>query len=98
MFQKIQCVTSIVPLAGAASVSWKITAKLAVSLGGLLHDRAGEAALGSAQEYCVGICEPSAYAELVSLNLEGGGAACCCAATLVTPATSRNARTVSDCT
>jgi len=38
----------------------------------LLQERAGEAALGSAHEYWVGIMEPSVYAELVNLNLEGG--------------------------
>src|SRR6266566_3752066 len=97
-FQKVQCVTSITPFMGAASVSWKITAKLVGLLGGLLHERAGEAAFGSAQEYWVGIMEPSVYAELVNLNLEGGGgAAGCCAATLAVPATNRNARTVSNC-
>src|SRR5580704_7177820 len=95
--QKIQCVTSITPFMGAASVSWKITAKLVVLLGGLLQERAGEAALGSAHEYWVGIMEPSAYAELVNLNLEGGGGvACCCATTLAVPAANRNARTVSN--
>ena len=95
--QKIQCVTSITPFIGAASVSCMITAKLAVLFGGLVQESAGEAALGSAHEYCVGIMEPSAYAELVNLNLEGGGgAACCCAATPATPATIRNARTVSN--
>src|SRR5580704_18191940 len=92
--QKIQCVTSITPFMGAASVSWKITAKLVVLLGGLLQERAGEAALGSAHEYWVGIMEPSAYAELVNLNLEGGGGAtCCCAAMLAIPATNETART-----
>jgi hypothetical protein len=97
--QKIQCVTSITPFIGAASVSCIITAKLAVLLGGLVQESAGEAALGSAHEYWVGIMEPSAYAELVNLNLEGGGgAAGCCAATLAAPATTRNARTVSNFT
>jgi hypothetical protein len=44
--------------------------------------------------------EPSAYAELVNLNLDGGGggAAGCCAATLAVPATNRNAKTVSNWT
>src|SRR3984893_3062691 len=99
-FQKVQCVTSITPFMGAASVSWKITAKVMGLLGGLLHERAGEAAFGSAHEYCVGIIEPSVYAELVNLNLDGGGgvAAGCCAATLATPATNRIGRTVSNCT
>src|SRR5271169_6424746 len=97
--QKIQCVTSITPFIGAASVSCIITAKLAVLLGGLVQESAGEAALGSAHEYWVGIMEPSAYAELVNLNLEGGGgAAVCCAATPAIPATTRNARTKSNCT
>jgi hypothetical protein len=49
--QKIQWVTSIVPFIGAASVSCMITAKLAVLLGGLVQESAGEAALGSAHEY-----------------------------------------------
>lgn len=44
-------------------------AKLAALAGALLHVRAGEAGLGSEQEYCVGIIEPSAYAEVESLNL-----------------------------
>src|SRR5216683_7557583 len=97
--QKIQCVTSITPFMGAASVSCIITAKLAVLLGGLVQESAGEAALGSAHEYWVGIMEPSVYAELINLNLEGGGgAAGCCAATPATPAAIRNARTVSHCT
>src|ERR1700674_334519 len=97
--QKIQCVTSIVPFMGAASVSCMITAKLMVLLGGLVQESAGEAALGSAHENWVGIMEPSAYAELVNLNLEGGGGvAGCCAAMLVIPATTRNARSVSNCT
>jgi hypothetical protein len=91
-------VTSITPFMGAASVSWKITAKVVGLLGGLLQESAGEAALGSAHEYWVGIMEPSVYAELVNLNLEGGGggAAGCCAATSATPATNRIARTASD--
>jgi hypothetical protein len=59
MFQKIQCVTSITPFIGAASVSWKMTAKLTAAAGGLLQEIAGEAPLGSAQEYWVGIIEPS---------------------------------------
>jgi hypothetical protein len=76
-----------------------ITAKLTALAGGLLHERAGEAALGSAQEYWVGIMEPSVYAGVVSLNLEGGGGvAGCCAATLATPATKKKARTVIHCT
>jgi hypothetical protein len=70
------------------------TAKLMVLFGGLVQDSAGEAALGSAHENWVGIMEPSAYAELINLNLEGGGgAACCCAAMLAIPATNENART-----
>src|ERR1700676_1390661 len=94
--QKIQWVTSITPFIGAASVSCIMTAKLAVLFGGLVQESAGEAALGSAHEYWVGIMEPSAYAELINLNLEGGGGvAGCCAAMPATPATIRNARTVS---
>jgi hypothetical protein len=58
--QKIQCVTSITPFIGAASVSCITIAKLTVFAGGLVQERAGEAALGSAQEYWVGIMEPSA--------------------------------------
>src|ERR1700722_5768050 len=96
MFQKIQCVTSIVPLAGAASVSCRITAKLMVFAGGLLHWIAGDAPLGSAQVNCVGICEPSAYAVALSLNLEGGGAACCCAAIRSAPAMSSAVRTATN--
>jgi hypothetical protein len=98
-FQNVQWVTSITPFMGAASVSWKITAKVVGLLGGLLQERVGEAALGSAHEYCVGIMEPSVYAELVNLNLEGGGggAAGCCAATSATPATNRIVRTVINC-
>src|ERR1700674_3436339 len=80
-FQKIQCVTSIVPLAGAASVSCRTTAKLTVAAGGLLHCSAGKVALVSAHEYCVGIMLPSLYAELITLNFEGGAAgACACGA------------------
>jgi hypothetical protein len=90
----------MVPFIGAASVSWKITAKLVAFAGGLLHEMAGEAALGSAQEYCVGIMEPSVYAELISLNLDGGGGGappCCCAAIVAVIATEKMARTTSDC-
>src|ERR1700735_3193123 len=72
IFQKIQCVTSIVPFWGAASVSWKITAKLIAAAGGLLHCNAGEAPLGSAHVYCDGIMLPSAYAGLINLNFDGG--------------------------
>src|ERR1700680_5057347 len=79
IFQNIQCVTSVVPLAGAPSVSCRITAKLTAPAGGLLHCSAGEDALGSAHEYCVGIMLPSLYAELISLNFDGGAAGACCA-------------------
>jgi hypothetical protein len=74
-------------------------AKLNALAGGLLQVSAGEAALGSAHEYCVGIMEPSGYAELINLNLDGGGggACCCAAAMLAVPAANRNASTVSDC-
>jgi hypothetical protein len=68
-----------------------------VLLGGLVQESAGEAAFGSAHENWVGIMEPSAYAELINLNLEGGGggaAACCCAAMPAIPTTNENARTV----
>src|ERR1700686_2515304 len=96
--QKIQWVTSITPFIGAASVSCIITAKLAVLAGGLVQERAGGAALGSAHEDWAGIIEPSAEAELINLNLAGGGgvAAGCCAEIGAVPATNMNARTVSD--
>src|SRR5215469_14360486 len=94
IFQKIQWVTSIEFFIGAASVSCMMTAKLWAAAGALLQESSGEAALGSAQEYCVGIIEPSAYAEVDSLNLDGGGGACCCAAATAAPARSAHAKIV----
>src|SRR5579872_3322341 len=85
MFQRIQCVTSITPLPGAASVSWKISAKLIVPCGASLHCTPGEPASLTPQVYCTGIQLVSEYADVVTLNLEGGGGACCCAATLSAP-------------
>src|SRR5665213_1102432 len=98
-FQKIQCVTSIEFFMGAASVSCMITAKLTAPLGGFVQDSAGEAAFGSAHEYCVGIIDPSEYADDINLNLEGGGAgaAGCCAATPAAIPTDKMDIAMSDC-
>src|SRR5690348_8575776 len=93
IFHRIQCVTSITPFCGAASVSCITNTKLVAPDGGLLQDKAGEAAFGSAHEIFVGICPPSLNAELISLNLEGGGACCCCAAALPTPARTKSPAT-----
>jgi hypothetical protein len=76
-----------------------ITAKLIAPLGGFTQESAGEAAFGSAHEYCVGIIDPSVYADDINLNLEGGGAGaagCCAAAPAATP-TDKIDTAMSDC-
>src|ERR1017187_10295650 len=88
MFQRIQCVTSITPLSGTASVSCKIRAKLIVPWGASLHWTPGEEPSVTPHVYWTGIQSPSEYADVIILNFEGGGAACCCAATASAPITS----------
>ena len=69
-FQKIQCVTSIVPLAGAASVSCRITAKLTVSFGGLVHRSSGETPKVLERLKIYGIeLPPAIFDEVVKVNL-----------------------------